>query len=109
MQEPFAVAWKGRTFDVIGQGVMSKPTNEVYIIFCPSSRKLVIGVLVLKGLTGGRMTEFTLKASTDRLSKRFSRSAETWRRVRWLRMIFTRYAPSELQSGALREVMARKR
>ena len=43
------------------------------------------------------------------LSSRFSRSVETRRRYGWLRMVFTGCASSELQLGALREVMARRR
>ena len=44
------------------------------------------------------------------LSSRFSQSVETpWRRFDWLKMLSTRCASSELQFGALREVVARER
>ena len=49
------------------------------------------------------------KYAANWLSSRFSRSIETRRWYGWLRIVFTRCAFSELQLGALREVVARER
>ena len=79
-----------------------------YLVPSPSERNLMgheCGRIVWEGVGPDSLS----RDAVNSLSSRFSRSVETRRRYGCLRMVFTRCASSELQFGALREVVARER
>ena len=88
--------------------VASHRTLEVHIVKCPLPPKLgFLGYTCERVFPAGVQVGLDAPSSeaADWLSSRFSRSFETRRRFGLLRIMFTRCASSELQFGALREVL----
>ena len=74
-----------------------------------SLRNLILGYECGRVFPAGLGLDSPSRDATNSVSSRFSRSIETPRRFGWLRIVLTRCASSELQFGALREVVARER
>ena len=74
-----------------------------------SLRNLVLGYECGRVVPAGVGLDSPSIDAANWLSSRFSPSVETRHRYGWLRMVFTECASSELQFGALREVLARRR
>ena len=80
--------------------------SSVRTSIVPSTPKTWFWDTSVEGFSAGVGINSTSRDAADWLSLRFSRSVETRRRFGWLRMVCT---SSELQFGALWEVVARER
>ena len=91
------------------QMIHKRNQTKLHTLYASPSENVIWGYECGRVVSAGVGPDAPSRDAANRLSSQFSRPTDTRRRYGWLRMVFNRRTSSELQFGALREVVVRER